>query len=105
MQLLAVTAAVTLAVGAIISATYEDVPAYKNWGADDKNNPNGCTCCHHRPNDISPTDAINEPVSALSSALLFVATIDNNAASVFGGTLGGRELDAPPVRRRRRPPT
>ncbi|MEK9985813.1 MAG: hypothetical protein VW879_13830 [Opitutae bacterium] len=92
MRVLAATAVVTLAVGIIISATYDNVPEYKNWGADDRDNPNGCTCSHHRPDEISHTSAINEPASALSSILFFVAAIDNNAAAVFGGLLAAASL-------------
>lgn len=83
-MIIAITAAVTWAVGIIISATYHDVPAYKNWGADDLNNQDGCTCCLSKPADISKTSAINEPVSALSSFLLFAATVDNSAATSRG---------------------
>lgn len=79
------TALSAFVIGGIISSTYHDVPEYKNWGAHETNED--CVCCLNRPEDIDKTTALNEPISALSSFIFLPATLDSDAAVVFGGVL------------------
>lgn len=81
LPLIAGTALASLAVGTLVASTYDSVPAYRNWGAHETNED--CVCCLNKPEDIDKTDAMNEPISALSSLMFLPATLDNDAAAVF----------------------
>lgn len=84
-SLLAATAFLALSIGLGIGLTYDDVPEYKNWGAHETNRD--CVCCLDRMEEIDKTDALNEPVSAISSLMFLPACFDSDAAVIFGGVL------------------